>query len=449
MTLLLALLFLGAPADSLDLATARAVAEAQDPRVVQPVLTERATALRLEAIRLGRLPQLAFSGQASVQSAVPTIPVVLPDGTTPSAPKEQARIQAEADWAVLDGGRAERQADVVRAQAAEQSAGARVALYSLREATTEAFFGALLLSSQAETLGLAVEDLSARLAVLRARAAQGAALSAHADALEADLLGLRQQVAEAHAGRAAALAVLADLTGLALGPDAVLVTPDLGETAALLRQQGALVDDDELDDALDTAERPEFARFAATVHRAEAEARLARAATAPVVSLFGQAGVGRPSPFDFLSDTAREYAIAGVRLRWAPVDWGRSRREAEAARVTADLARTEADAFARQLRRATIDDVVEIDRLTDALALDARIVALRQEALRVAGRQLDEGVLLPDAYTDRVTDLAAARLAEARHRIERSRAQARALSNLGLFPEGAAPPVTDPDALDR
>ena len=425
----------GVAADTLDLPTLRAAAAARDPRAVQPELYARAARLRIEALRADRLPQIAFTGQATAQSAVPSVPISLPDGTTPSAPKEQARIQVEADWALYDGGRTALRAELERARLDEQTAGAAVSLYPLRQATTEAFFGAVLLRSQAETLGLAARDLDARLQVLRDRARQGAALDADADALEADLLGLRQQVAEVEADRAAALAVLADLTGLAIGPDDVLAVPDLSREIERRRSQGSVLDMSEMSDALGTAGRPEFARFQATAQRARAEARLARASTAPTISLFGQAGVGRPSPFDFLSDEVSEYALVGVRVRWAPFDWGRSRRESQAALVQADLARTEADALARQLVRDTEDEVADLDRLMDALDVDARIVALREEALRVAGRQLDEGVLLPDAYTDRVTDLAAARLTLDRHRVEIARAQARALTTLGLFPD--------------
>ena len=434
MTLLLTLL-LWAPADTLDLATLRAAAQAQDPRAVQPALLARASRLRLEAIQAERLPQIALTGQATAQSAVPSVPISLPDGPTPSAPKEQARVQVEADWSLFDGGRTARRAALEVARLDEQTAGVEVALYGLREATTEAFFGAALLASQAETLRLAARDLEARLAVLRDRADNGAALSADADALEADLLGVRQQVLEVEADRAAALAVLSDLTGLEVGPGDVLAAPTLEAAADLRRRQGAVLSADDLADALEGEGRPEFARFRATARRAQAEAALARAATAPTVSLFGQAGVGRPSPFDFLSDEVSEYAQVGLRVRWAPFDWGRSSRQAQAALVQAEVARTEADALARRLLRDTEDEIADLDRLRAALEVDARIVALRQEALRVAGRRLDEGVILPDAYTDRVTDLAAARLAQDRHRVEVARAQARALTTLGLFPD--------------
>ena len=143
----------------------------------------------------------------------------------------------------------------------------------------------------------------------------------------------------------------------------------------------------------------------------------------------------------FLSEDVSEYGLVGVRVRWAPLDWGRARREADAARLQADIAQTEADAFARQLRRETEDDLATLARLEDVATGDARVVALREEALRVARRQLEEGVLPAPDYTDALTDLTEARLVRHRHRIERAQAQARLLSTLGRYPD--APPAAD------
>ncbi len=422
-------------ADTLGLVRLRAAAEAVDPRSVEPELMAEAARLRIEAIAAEALPQLALTGQATIQSAVPEIAISLPNGSTPSVPKEQARAQVEADWAVFDGGRRRLRADLERARLAETTAGVDVALYPLRDAVTEAFFGALLAQSQVETLTLAADDLQARLDVLRAQVRQGAALAASADVVEAELIGVRQRIAEAAARRHAAYAVLARLTETNIRPSTVLVPPNLDAVLARAAEQGEVLSDEDDLDALEGAARPEFARLNASRRRAEAEARLAASATRPSVSLFGQAGVGRPNPFDFLSSDVEPYALAGVRVRWAPVDWGRSRREAEAARLQADVARTEAEALAQRLRRDIEADAADVRRLREALPLDDRVVALREEALRVAVRQLDEGVVLPDVYTDRLTDLADARLTRERHRLELARAQARLLSTLGLFPD--------------
>jgi outer membrane protein TolC len=432
MTLLLALLLglapparAAAPSDTLRLAALRAAAVQSDPRAIQPALLARAAALRIEALRLQQRPQLTVSGQATLQSDVPALPVMLPDGSSPAPPHAQLRLQAEADWAVLDGGRADRRADLEAARLAERTAGVDVALYGLREAVTDAFFGALLAQSQAATLAEAAADLDARRAFVEPRVAQGAALASDAAALEAERIGVQQRIDEADAARRAALAVLRDLTGLPVRPTDVLAWPAL-DGAPRPSNPGRA--------------RPEFAQADRTADRADAEARLAEAAARPAVSVFGQAGLGRPSPLDFLSDDLAPFGLVGVRVRWTPLDAPRARREAEAARLQADVAATEAEALARALRRQAEAHRATLDRLDAALPQDARVVALREEVLRVARRQMDEGVLPAPDYVDRLTDLATARLAAERHRIERAYAHARLLTTLGLFPDTDASP---------
>lgn len=411
--------------DTLHLDALRVAAARQDPRAIQPDLLARATQLRLEALRSGRLPQFAMSGQATLQNEVPEIPINVPGFDVPSPPLEQFRAQIEANWTVYDGGRISRQAAAERARLSEHVAGVAVALYQLREATTEAFFGALLAGAQAEVLGLTLEDLDARLRSIRQAADAGAMLAADAAELEAERIRIDQQVEEAKAVRQAALEVLAELSGFDLSPSTVLALPDLdAETARVLTLP---------DTGL--AGRPELVRFEQTARRAEAEARVLESQTRPSLSVFGQVGVGRPSPLNFLNEDLSEYAVAGVRVQWSPFDWGRARREGEALRLQARVAETEAEAFVRRLVREVEDERVDLARLDAAIAADERAVTLREEVLRVTQRQLDEGVILADRYTDRLTDLAEARLTLERHRLERARTQARLLSTLGHLPE--------------
>jgi outer membrane protein TolC len=363
-------------------------------------------------------------------------PIDVPGQDVALPPHEQFLAQVEADWTLYDGGRTRRQEAAERARLDEEVAGVTITLYALREATTEAFFGALLATARERTLALVTEDLAARLRVLQRQAAEGAALATDAAVLEAELLRLHQQSGEAAAIRRAALDVLAELTGVPEDTTAVLALPALdAETTRAIALLDAGTPGPAGDAEASGRGRPELARLARAAERAEAEALARETQLRPTVSLFGQAGVGRPSPLDFFTDDIAEYGLLGVRLRWPLFDGGRVRHDADALRIQARLAQTEADAFTRRIARDVEDERADLARLDAALTTDQRIVALREEILRVARSQLDEGVMLPDTYTDRLTDLAEARLALERHRIERAQAQARLLSTLGRFPE--------------
>jgi outer membrane protein TolC len=398
----------------------------------------------MAALRAQRRPQLSITGQGTVQNAVPRVPIAVPGESVPEPPRERFHAQVQADWTLYDGGRIGRQADAERARLAEDVAGVATTLYALREATTETFFSALLLKARVDALALQADDLEARLAIVQRQVEAGAMLSAEAATLEAERIQVQQRVSEAEADRRAALAVLSDLTDTPIRPDDVLALPDLdAETErALTRVAGLGVGAANVPSEAGAAVgRPAYVRLNRLADRLRSEAHVRDAQRRPSLSLFGEAGVGRPGPFDFFSNEVNEYTLGGIRLQWSIIDWGRSRREAQALRTQARAAETDAAAFARQAARDVEDDLADIARLDTAITDDMRAVALREEALRVAQRQLDEGVLLPDLYADRLTDLAQARLTLQQHRIERAQAQARLLSTLGRYPESRLLPM--------
>lgn len=412
------------PPDTLRLDALRAAAAVHDPRSVQAAFLEQAGRYRLESIGAGRLPRFGITGRATVQSDIPSIPVDLPGQTIPEPPLEQARIQAEVDWTLYDGGRIGRQIDVEQARLLESTAGVSVNLYAIREATTDVYFGTLLLQSQDQALELAARDLEAQCELIRRQAEHGTALPADVAALEAEVIGIQQRIEEVEADRRASLAMLADLTGVQVDSSDVLVLPDLEDVVAFPPAEEH-----------EAIGRPELVQFARRAERLLAEAEAVEARTHPEVSLFGHAGVGRPSPFDLFDDEFRPYALAGVRLRWSLFDWGQAHREAQALRIQAEVTALEKDAFVASLMRRIAKDRFAIERLEDARPRDERAVELRAEVLRVARRQLEEGVLLSAAYVDRLTNLLDARLTKERHRIELAQARARLLSTLGLYPD--------------
>jgi outer membrane protein TolC len=177
--------------------------------------------------------------------------------------------------------------------------------------------------------------------------------------------------------------------------------------------------------------RPELALLAARRERLAAQATVAGAARRPRLGAFARAGYGRPG-LNFLADDFQGYWLAGVQLQWTPFDWGRTDREREALRVEQAIVGTEEAALRGALARATRRPLAAIDRLTRALVVDDSIVALRDALLREAAARHREGVLTAAEYVDRQTDLLAARLAQAAHRVDLTEARVDYLTILGL-----------------
>ena len=406
---------LAAQADTLGLGALQDAAVSRDPRAAQALMQSRATELRLRNLETERLPRLELRGEATRQSEVASIPISLPGTTPPEPPKSRYEAALEAQYTLYDGGVLDerRGLERVRLQAAQAQLAAQ--LYPLRMDVTESFFAAFLLQERVTEVSTLMEDLEARLELVRAQVRGGAALPGDTAALRAELLGAAQQRAELAADRRAALAVLAQLTGRDVGEGDVLALPALEGRMAAGQVAGV---------------HPQYAVFAAERERLAREESLVRARARPQVAAFGQLAYGRPGPAQFREDL-HEWWMGGVRVRWQPWDWGVAGRDRDVLRVQRQIVDTEEAAFTDRLRREVQDELAAFDRLRDALATDERVVALREQVERQARVQLEERVITPAVYVDARTDLQEARLSRQRHRVELARAMARYLTTLG------------------
>jgi len=410
-----------APADSIGLRGLLDAAVAQDPRARQAALQAALTDLRLHDLGTGRRPQLVLGGEATYQSEVPAFELPIPGVEGPRPPHLRAQATLDAEQLVWDGGRIAAQEAAERARLVEAQAGVTAALYPLRLAVAEAFFGARLSAEREALVDLQLRDLEARRDLVATQAREGAALTADVAAVEAEQLRLGQQRDEATADRLTALAVLADLTGAAIPPGAALAVPTFPP-----------LPDAAPTDTTAPGGRPEFRLYGARRDRVAAEAEALARQGRPRVSVFGQAGVGRPGLAQF-DPTIHPYGLVGVRARWPLLDWGAAGRARAAARLQQQVVDAEETAFARGLRRDVEDERRAVDRLTRALATDDAIIDRRAEVERVARRQLEEGVLLTADYTRRLDELYTARATRALHRAQLDQARARYLLTLGLF----------------
>src|SRR4051794_30557318 len=100
--------------------------------------------------------------------------------------------------------------------------------------------------------------------------------------------------------------------------------------------------------------------------------------------------------------------------------------------IQRDTVTTEESAFTAQVRRGVAGDLATIDRLERTLATDDSIIALRERIERETRLRFGEGVVTSAEYVDRETDLLAARLDLATHRVELAQARARFLTSVGI-----------------
>ncbi|MBA3342686.1 MAG: TolC family protein [Gemmatimonadaceae bacterium] len=403
--------------DTLRLPALRQAALANDPRAAQLDLLAAQSALRLRNIGAEVRPALSFESQGQYQSDVASIPISLPGVSLPMPPHDAWDARLSAQQKLFDPTARPRRA-VERAQVAESQARVRTVLYSVTESVNAAFFTALRSQAQMAELETALTDLEAQLAVADARVEAGTALPGESNAIRAELLRRRQAVAEQGAIRRAAIAVLSDLVGRRIDQAQPLSPPDLsGEVASASA-------------SADLRNRPEYEQFERSrdVLRRMDEARAAR--DRPRISAFGTLGYGRPG-LKFLSDRFDSYWMTGVQLEWTPWNWGTTGRDRQIAGLQRAMVVTEEQAFTAALRRAVEQDLASIDRLESAVVQDDQIIALRESILTESRAQYAEAVITSAEYVNRQTDVLAARLSRAIHRVELSQARAHLLNTMG------------------
>ena len=407
-------------ADSLTLGALQAAAVQRDPRGRQLEILAAQSALRQRSIAAGQLPALGVSAQGQYQSQVATLPVTLPGGiAVPIPPHATYDTHLDARESLFDPALGRRR-DVERAQLAQSQAAVRSSLYALRQAVNDAFFSALQLQAEGAELETGLTDLEAQLHVAGARVRQGAALPGDTALLAAELLRRRQSLAELTANRDASLQLLSDLTGQPIESAQRLTLPELGDF--VIRARAATTPG---------SARPEYVQFERTRALLAAQRAAAGARDLPRLSAFGRAGYGRPGLNPF-SREFTNYWLGGVVVEWTPWSWGTTGRDRELLSLQQQVVTTEEAAFREGVERGTVRDVAAIDRLERALGEDDTIIALREQVLRETRLRFGEGVVTSAEYVDRQTDLLAARLARASHRVELAQARANYLTTIGV-----------------
>lgn len=404
--------------DSLHLATVRATALGRDPRAREIELLTEQSRLRLKSIDTDRLPSFSSEARAQHQSDVSTIPINLPGVSIPTPPYNTYDAHLDVQQRLYDPSLAPRR-QVERAQVAESQARVRTALFSLTETVNAAFYTALLAETQVKELETTVTDLAAQFTVAEARVKAGTALPSEANTLRAELLRRRQAVEEQKSARKAALAILSDLTGRPIDTAVVLAAPDFTSDSTTLASIATI------------RSRPEYQQFARSRDVLDNLNRAKSAQDKPRLSAFLRTGYGRPG-LNALSDRFDSYWLGGLQVQWTPWNWGSTNRERQVNALQSQIVSAEESAFTEGLQRAVEQDVAAIAGLENSLRSDEQIIALRENILIETRARYREAVITSAEYVDRQTDLLAARLGRAAHRVQLSQAHAHLNTTLGL-----------------
>jgi outer membrane protein TolC len=379
--------------DSVRLESLHASLVSTWPLARQIPIANQISELNLESIASAWLPELSLSASAQYQTDVTEISIPIPGAAPRTQPKDRYALLLDVRQMIYDGGNSASRRDLEEWSRQAEKTAVDVELYKLSHQLNDAFFSALILKQQEESLVLFLSDVDARLVQLAAAVASGSALKVQADVMRVEKLKLEQRLADTRRHLARAYELISILSGVPIDGSQPLATPL----------------------ALRGAGRPEATYFQARRGLLDARKALSNAARRPVVTAFGQAAYANPG-LDIFADGFGPYAVLGVTARWSIWDRGLSRRETTSLTLQQQSLAAQEDALRRTWSLQAATHRAEIDRLDDAIRRDAEILELRSGIVSTYAAQLENGSI---TATDYLVERNAAHQADVQHRIHR------------------------------
>jgi outer membrane protein TolC len=346
------------------------------PLVKQYELIKKSENYTLENISKGLLPQIRINGQASYQSDVTQFPKAIPG--VPNLSKDQYRIAAEINQIVYDGGVSRAQKKLAEANSLAESQNMEVQLYKIKDRVNQLFFGILLLNEQLLQNQLFKNDIQLALNKAEAAVKNGAALKSSAEVLKANLLEAEKKEIELQSNKTGLMDLLALFINRPIDEKTVLVKPEPIPLANEIK-------------------RPELLFFNYESKIIDAKNNLLISARRPKVSLFTQAGFGRPA-LNILSNSFDPFYIAGLRLNIPISDFYTLKNEQALNRIKQQTISIEKETFLFNTNFQLKQQSTDITRFQQLLQIDEQIIPLRENIKKTSFAQLNFGVITSSDY---------------------------------------------------
>lgn len=412
----LLILFLGFSVfsqEKLSLEQCYTLAEENYPLAKQKKLLTTQNELDLEVIKTGKLPKIDFQAQATYQSDVISLPFTSPTATITPPNKDQYQATVSVNQLIYDGG-------LINASLAEKSASLKtqqkqveVNLYQLKEQVNQFYFSILLLQEKRELLLAKKTQLETTLKEVKSGIKFGVLLPNSDSVLEAELLKIDQQLLEVDLNKTSLMKTLSMLIGIPVSPNTTLENTEITV------------------DFKTKIERPELDLFQLRKEKVDASELLIGKKNSPKLAGFATGGYGNPG-LNMLNNSFQTYYIAGIKLNWNVFDWNSTKKQRESLQVTKEIIDSEQEVFELNTAMEMTQQQSEINKISDFIASDAEIIALRKKILETSRSQLKNGVITSSAYITELTNLFEAEKKLSTHQIELQFAKANYKTTKGL-----------------
>lgn len=367
------------------------------PLAKQTELLQQKTGSEIEALNKGKLPRIDLNAQATYQSDVTGLPIVMPNVTPLN--KDQYRATLDINQLLYNGGVIASNTKLKQAQTQTQQQQVQVNLYQIKSKINQLFFSVLLLQERKSILISKQEQLLSKISEVKTGVKFGAILPASEKTLEAENLKIQQQLTEIQFDKKKLLSNLSTLIFSSLDENTTLTKPIISNTF-----------DKEIN-------RPELKLFDLQNEQIEVSKEVISKNNLPKINAFGQAGYGNPG-LNMLDNSFQTFYMLGLKANWNVFDWNKSKNEKQALSISKEIVATEKETFLlnNNLQLQEIEN--EIKKTEAIIAADSEIIALRESIEKSSDSQLRNGVITASEYLVELTNLYEAKINQKVHEIQ-------------------------------
>jgi outer membrane protein TolC len=375
-----------AKAQSIDLYTCLDSAKTVMPLLKQKPLLQQELQNKLAIYSNTYLPALSANGQASYQSDVPSLPFKIPGFSGLNIPKDQYKMYLQLSQPIYDAGMSKAQKEVATASTATSLQQLEVSLNAYQQQIVTVYFQTLLAEAQINIVRETIGVLQQKEQSVNGAYQNGAGQQNDVLNIQASIIDEEKNLASLQNAETTGLQILSLLTGIDTRNKTLQIPASVNNISYDITKNPSLV-------LINTEQKNVLASN--DLYHSE---RL------PHISLFGQAGMGDPNPYNFFKSSNSPFYIAGVQANWNIWDWHTSARERDNLQLQSQMLEAEKEQTTMNINTTVIQLTKENDYLQQMLLKDDTLISLKKQIRDNAAHQLDEGVITSNDYLQDVVD---------------------------------------------
>ena len=377
------------------------------PLIRQYDLIGRTTALTVENIGKGWLPQVSASAQATLQSDVTAWPdemqsLIRSMGIDlKGLRRDQYRVAVDLQQTVFDGGAIRSQKQVALEQGKVEEAQTEVAMYQVRRRVNEMYFALLLLDEQIRQNRDLQEVLQGNERKLESMFRRGTASESDWLHVKAERLNVAQQLTGLTLNRQTLTRMLGAFCGIEV------TMPSKPSRLTALETSGQ--------------RRPELGLADAQLRLADARERALRSKLIPRLGVFAQGFYGYPGYNLFEDMMHRRWTLngmVGARLTWNIGGLYTHRNDKARIQLQREQALNARDLFLFNNKIEQLEQRESIMRWQRLMDEDEEIIRLRSAVRKAAESKLEHGIIDVNDLTREVHNESTAKVQRAMHEVQ-------------------------------